>query len=351
MIFGAVFSHPSLSNHTDLICIGVGLCFVYIFISSSRYTQRDNSQSFLHFLDEFARFSINDISCHKIEKMDKIERLHSNVKYYLSKGKLKQTTAGSFQDIFNQIDRLREQTNSTQTIAIERIENRCEAKHLGAASLFIGLFGVFILFISEAEVSYNINILPFLFLSNLIIYSLLTICVISEYKLFKFKKMENQRVRNALKLIPNNVCRFLRFVFYPDLLKVLLFFIFAVIPSFWILQRYTISIFPNILYEEHLIHNQCSSVYPILVYLTILSLFGGFIAYFVFSLISSIRVSFVFRKKIKKSNLDQIEVQFNQIVESHRAELNDIDKDINDTVINPSAFNLSRKEEEPNITP
>ena len=328
-----------LSHFSDLIGISIGLCAVCIFVSySQKVSLRQHSdQVFIKFLLYLVGNALEEMERDKLAEFRKPEVLMGRLQYYVDSGLLKEGTYSAFLKIWLVLDGERNKVLAIGEEYKNKLNQKIESKHLGKISFILSLYGILLLFISGAEEQFEINIVPFIFVSNMLLIVLLLICVISEFYVPILKTDETSRTKKAW----CSTCMFFRACLYPTYTS--FFVVFFVLLCMFVLSIFVrIPLIPSFMHDVEFSYP--STCYFWTIYISLFILFSGFIAYF---FISYIRVRMCVRKSKKsltKINIDVTIETLNKIEETYKPEIDEMDNKLKNTAFRTDNFSTTNSE-------
>lgn len=334
--------NPSVhfSNYSNFIVLIIGLCFVYAYIlrqddDESEEGEEDevNDKFFLKVIKDFAKFGFGRIYKMRTKGLASATKLKTSIEVRLINDSLKIEDRSVLTRIIDQIKDVEEGVARATEKSKRRITMYTRAHHLSHASVFTGLYGIILLFLS----SYNHNescLLKFAVISDVIIIISMLVCIIGEFELLKIES--KNKYFSFLFAIPLFfISKLFNRAFHPR--KGWVFAcLFIIIVLFFVLRS-------NIIDIPTLVGGFIFNNKKILIMLSVILVASNFIFYFSFSLLFTLIEISKFPKAIKKLKIQEAISTLNNMAEKSGLNQNNIDNYYNEKKISLNEF-IAEKE-------
>jgi hypothetical protein len=300
-----------LSDFNSLFTLSVGLSFAYVFLNQKKKDIANEGRFFLLFLDKMATDAIEAMAKNKVRHIRELETYSAQIRYYLGTKKLESGTEASFSDVLVILDKIRNSVLNKEEEFKSAVRQRAAAIHLSEISLLLALYGLLVLVIAGIAKKYQENVNAYLLTVDLILFILLSFCLIAECRLPQF--VGKSKLNKSLAVFRN--------IFYPTISKSVIAFVFIMLLGIsWIivLPRYTtlyIS-FNSILKTEWI------------VYFTLFMCYSSFLFYSISSACGFIYSRVKFRQCLSKISIKTHVDSFQTIKQLHQKELDLIDQNL-----------------------
>lgn len=340
-----------MASYNNLICIAIGFCSAYAYISKSATIKtekilsdkdgdngipRENNNYFLKFLDDLALSSISRITAKKTADLKELDEIRSRVEFALDSKMLKADTNGAIFSAWSQLKIVKTDIQEKESAAKRCIKIRTQALHLSKISFVLAVYGILILFLSCFESHTSINIYVPIAIGNVLILTGLFFCCIAEFELkpLLYNDFNCGSISKCKKRVSNAVLWFIRKLCYPTFRK----FIIVLIVTIIIMGIFLI---PNVVNRIPI--DIDSRIFKTgVAHFSLITLFSGFLMYVLMSYSYCQWKKSRFKHYLKSVKIPTQVGTIKQMVDRYSPELDEVSNTLNNKEITLNDINTFR---------